>query len=156
MAPSTTGLWKMKPKPANMERNVAGSPFFVSGTWWIEFTQPIAATSTTRHSPYAHTGPTAWLPPLYPLLLAAIFSSDGATQGTLVQKRSTAGRSSAWYVTCAYAVPGEGMPIQREIKVPSTDAWKAALPKQAVTILYSPKNPNRFVVYELSGYTVRD
>ena len=46
-------------KPANIERNVAAPPCFVRATRWIELTQTIAATRTTRHSPYAHTAPSA-------------------------------------------------------------------------------------------------
>ncbi len=35
------------------------------------------ATQTHSNAYIAHTGPTAWLPPLYPLLMAAIFSLFG-------------------------------------------------------------------------------
>ena len=46
--------------------------------------------------------------------------------------------------------------IEREMTLPGRDAYDAARPARPVTVLYSPRNPRRAVIYEFSGYVVRD
>jgi hypothetical protein len=79
-----------------------------------------------------------------------------ATEGTIVSRRERSGKGTTYYAKFRFRNPENGIEVEREMSLPGEAAYDTAQPGRPVTVLYSPRNPRRAVIYEFSGYTVRD
>jgi len=95
----------------------------------------------------------AWVAPIRRYLLVR---NGSATGGSIVSKRERSGKGATYYAKFRFRNPENGVEIEREMTLPGKAVYDAVQPGWMVTVLYSPQNPRRAVVYEFSGYEVRD
>lgn len=93
----------------------------------------------------------AWVIPIRKRLLVKY---GDVARGTILTSRTQQGKSTRYYVSVRFVPSGTGSEVERELEVPGEALYLTAKPGLAVTVLYSPRNPNRALIYELSGYRV--
>ena len=90
-----------------------------------------------------------------PLQLRWLCRHGAATTGRVTGKRTRSGKSTTYYVSYVFTVPGYPEPIKKEMVVNKAGLWTSATQDQQITVLYSVNKPKRLnAVYEFSGYTV--
>jgi hypothetical protein len=95
----------------------------------------------------------AWVAPIRRYLLVR---NGSVTEGTIVSKRERSGKGMTYYVKFRFRNPEDGTEIEREMTLPGKAAYDAAQHGRPVTVIYSPQNPRRAVIYEFCGYQASD
>jgi hypothetical protein len=95
----------------------------------------------------------AWVSPIRRFLLVR---NGNATEGTIVSKRERSGKGTTYYAKFRFRNPENGVEIEREMTLPGQAAYDMVQAGRPVTVIYAPEKPRRAVIYEFSGYEVRD
>ncbi len=93
----------------------------------------------------------AWVKPIRQRLLVKY---GDVTAGTILSSRKRQGKSISYYVTFRFRNPETGADLEREVDIQGEAHYQSAVEGRKVTVIYSPRNPKRALIYELSPYQV--
>jgi hypothetical protein len=98
----------------------------------------------------AVTGVFVYLLYIQPYLQRRLYRSGETTPGKIISKRTQRGKTTTNYLRYAFTLP-DGRQFEKEMPTKRT-LWEIAQIDQPVTVLYSPSNPKRSVVYDYGPY----
>ena len=82
-----------------------------------------------------------------------MYRTGQVTEGTVVSKRTSTGKSTSYYVKYTFDDPTTGEPVTHE-SLTNRSIWYGVSEGQNVTVIFDPSRPKRNAAYELGDYEI--